>query len=92
MTPTQIVAENERQSCILPDGFKVIDAAIARQLASELEETKKVLNRAIEITEQGLDTDGSHHKQWCLALILEMLAPEKCGDRKRLGCDLGICP
>ena len=44
MTPTQIVATNERQSCILPDGFKVIDAAIARQLALDFEETGKALN------------------------------------------------
>ena len=44
MTPTQIVATNERQSCILPDGFKVIDASIARQLARDLEETGKALN------------------------------------------------
>jgi hypothetical protein len=38
------VATNERQSCILPDGFKVIDAAIARTLALDFEETGKALN------------------------------------------------
>jgi hypothetical protein len=48
--------------------------------------------RAIEIIEKGLDTDGSHHKQWCLAMLLELIEPTKSADRQRLGYDMGICP
>jgi len=44
MTPTQTVATNERQSAILPNGNKIIDSAIARQLALDLEECGKALN------------------------------------------------
>ena len=50
------------------------------------------LKRAIELIKDGLDTDGAHHKQWYLALLLEALAPTEAADRARLGYDMGICP
>jgi len=48
--------------------------------------------RALELIKEGLDTDGAHHKQWYLAMLLELLSPTDAADRERLGYDMGICP
>lgn len=61
LTPTQIVATNEQQAASMPDGFRFVDARIARTLATELESWMERC-RGVEEQMTGLRREVEHQK------------------------------
>jgi len=69
----------------------------ASQYIGELTEQRDRLvennNRVIELLKDGLQTDGSHHKQWYLNEVLKLINPDIAKDvEMHWTHDAGIAP
>lgn len=61
-------------------------------MPSQQSKTDGLVERVSNLAREALNTDGAHHKQWFLAMILKEVDAAAHYDYEQFGVDMGIAP